>query len=111
MGKARPVTGKALPVVGKARPAIGTALLVMGKTLPGTETALPAMRQNYFRLKWSTEELYMAKKIAKYTLPRSEEALDTLANSVLTYATPHIEGAEADWTDIPPAIWAAYSVE
>jgi hypothetical protein len=50
----------------------------------------------------------MKKKIARYTLPRSEEALDTLANSVLTYATPHIEGAGADWTDIPPASWTAF---
>jgi hypothetical protein len=50
----------------------------------------------------------MAKKIAKYTLPKSEEALDTLANSVLTYATPHIEGAEADWADIPAASWTAF---
>jgi hypothetical protein len=50
----------------------------------------------------------MAKKIAKYELPKSEEALDTLANSVLTYATPHIEGANADWTDIPTASWTAF---
>jgi hypothetical protein len=50
----------------------------------------------------------MAKKIAKYTLPKSEEALDTLANSVLTYATPHIEGAGADWTDIPTVSWTAF---
>jgi hypothetical protein len=50
----------------------------------------------------------MAKKIAKYRLPDSEEALDTLANSVLTYATPHIDGAGADWTDIPTAIWTAF---
>ena len=50
----------------------------------------------------------MAKKIARYTLPRSEVALDTLANSVLTYTKPHIEGQEADWTDIPAASWAAF---
>jgi hypothetical protein len=50
----------------------------------------------------------MKKKIAKYTLPRSEEALDTLANSVLTYVTPHIEGVGADWTDIPTASWTAF---
>jgi hypothetical protein len=50
----------------------------------------------------------MAKKIAKYTLPKTEEALDTLANSVLTYVTPHIEGANADWTDIPAASWVAF---
>ncbi|MDR3311764.1 MAG: hypothetical protein LBS64_01340 [Spirochaetaceae bacterium] len=31
----------------------------------------------------------MARKIAKYTLPRTEEARDTLAHSVLTYAAPH----------------------
>jgi hypothetical protein len=50
----------------------------------------------------------MAKKIAKYRLPDGAEALDTLANSVLTYATPHIEGAGADWTDIPTASWTAF---
>jgi hypothetical protein len=50
----------------------------------------------------------MAKKIAKYALPRSEEALDTLTNSVLTYALPHIEGDNIDWIDIPPASWAAF---
>jgi hypothetical protein len=50
----------------------------------------------------------MAKKIARYTLPRLEEALDTLANSVLTYATPHIEGPGADWTDIPVPSWTAF---
>jgi hypothetical protein len=50
----------------------------------------------------------MAKKIAKYRLPDGAEALDTLANSVLTYATPHIEGAGADWTDIPASSWAAF---
>jgi hypothetical protein len=75
----------------------------------------------------------MAKKIAKYTLPRSEEALDTLANSVLTYASPHLDpstlstgsgqadsGTKTDgdrgsvaavaepWTDIPPASWQAF---
>ena len=50
----------------------------------------------------------MAKKIARYTLPKPEEALDTLANSVLTYATPHIEGPNADWTDIPAASWTAF---
>jgi hypothetical protein len=50
----------------------------------------------------------MTQKIAKYKLPRTEEALDTLANSVLVYATPHIEGAEADWTDVPAASWTAF---
>jgi hypothetical protein len=65
----------------------------MGKASPITGEALPALWQHYFRLKWSIEEFFMTKKIAKYTLPRSEEALDTLAHSVLTYATPHIEGA------------------
>jgi hypothetical protein len=40
----------------------------------------------------------MAKKFAKYTLPRLEEDLDTLANSVLTYATPHIEGVSVPST-------------
>ena len=50
----------------------------------------------------------MAQKIAKHTLPSTEVALDTLANSVLTYATPHIEGAGADWTDIPTASWTAF---
>jgi hypothetical protein len=47
----------------------------------------------------------MTKKIAKYTLPRREAELDTLANKVLTYATPHIEGPNADWTDIPAVSW------
>jgi hypothetical protein len=50
----------------------------------------------------------MTQKIAKYTLPRSEEALDTLANGVFTYASPHIDGAEADWTDVPTASWTAF---
>jgi hypothetical protein len=50
----------------------------------------------------------MAKKIAKYTLPKTEEALDTLAHGVLTYAAPHIEGAGADWTDIPANTWTAF---
>jgi hypothetical protein len=50
----------------------------------------------------------MAKKIAKYTLPRKEDALDTLANKILTYATPHIEGPGADWTDLPAMSWAAF---
>ena len=50
----------------------------------------------------------MAKKIARHALPRSEAELDTLANSVLTYTTPHIEGQEADWTDIPAASWTAF---
>jgi hypothetical protein len=44
----------------------------------------------------------------KYTLPKAEEALDTLANGVFTYAAPHIDGAEADWTDIPAASWTAF---
>ncbi|MDR3275708.1 MAG: hypothetical protein LBT11_00630 [Treponema sp.] len=34
----------------------------------------------------------MAQKIAKYRLPNGEEALDTLANGVFTYASPHIDG-------------------
>jgi hypothetical protein len=46
----------------------------------------------------------MANKIAKYTLPKSEEALDTLANSVLTYATPHIEGAARTGRTSPPRV-------
>jgi hypothetical protein len=50
----------------------------------------------------------MAKKIAKYTLPKSEEALDTLENGVFSYAAPHIEGAEADWADLPAASWMAF---
>jgi hypothetical protein len=50
----------------------------------------------------------MAKKIAKYSLPTKDEALDTLANSVLTYATPHIEGENADWTDLPAMSWTAF---
>jgi hypothetical protein len=50
----------------------------------------------------------MAKKIAKYRLPDAEEALDTLANNVLTYAGPHIEGTSADWTDIPTTSWTAF---
>jgi hypothetical protein len=50
----------------------------------------------------------MAKKIAKEELPHKEEALDTLAHSVLDYATPHIEGANADWTDIPTEKWTAF---
>jgi hypothetical protein len=62
----------------------------------------------------------MAKKFAKYTLPKLEEALDTLANSVLTYATPHIEGASTGsatktdgesvepWTDVPMDKWTVF---
>jgi hypothetical protein len=50
----------------------------------------------------------MAAKIAKYKLPHSEEALDTLANSVFTYGSPHIEGASADWTDILLTSWTAF---
>ena len=50
----------------------------------------------------------MSKKVARHTLPKSEAALDTLVNSVLTYAKPHIEGQEADWTDIPAASWTAF---
>jgi hypothetical protein len=57
----------------------------------------------------------MVKKFAKYELPKSEEALDTLANSVLTYATPHIEetagtgnSPSADWTDVPLDKWTAF---
>jgi hypothetical protein len=34
--------------------------------------------------------------------------MDTRANGVFTYAAPHIEGAEADWTDIPVASWTAF---
>ena len=50
----------------------------------------------------------MSKKVARHTLPKSEAALDTLVNSVLTYAKPHIEGQEADWTDIPAPSWTAF---
>jgi hypothetical protein len=50
----------------------------------------------------------MAKKFAKYTLPRKDEDLDTLANSVLTYAAPRIEGSGADWTDVPAVSWTAF---
>ena len=50
----------------------------------------------------------MARKIAKYMLPKKEGDLDTLANSVLTYAKPHIEGPDADWTDIPSVRWTAF---
>jgi hypothetical protein len=51
----------------------------------------------------------MAKKIAKYPLPKAQESLDTLANSVFTYAAPYIDGAEVDWTDIPVANRAVFS--
>ncbi|MDR1325867.1 MAG: hypothetical protein LBK00_07525 [Treponema sp.] len=53
----------------------------------------------------------MTNKFAKTGLPGTEEALDTLANSVLTYATPRIEGGggtAGDWTDIPAASWGAF---
>jgi hypothetical protein len=53
----------------------------------------------------------MTKKFAKTEIPRTEEALDTLANSVLTYAAPHIEGSGGtviDWNDIPAASWDAF---
>jgi hypothetical protein len=53
----------------------------------------------------------MTSKFAKTGLPKTEEALDTLANSVLTYAEPHIEGSggtPGDWTDIPAASWGAF---
>ncbi|MDR1325556.1 MAG: hypothetical protein LBK00_05920 [Treponema sp.] len=50
----------------------------------------------------------LAKKIASHALPRKEEELDALVNSMLTYMTPHVEGAGADWTDIPTASWTAF---
>ena len=53
----------------------------------------------------------MNNKIAKTGLPRTEEALDTLANSVLTYAGPHIEGSggqAGDWNDISVPAWNAF---
>jgi hypothetical protein len=53
-------------------------------------------------------EVLMAKKFAKYTLPKLEEALDTLANGVLAYVMPHVEGSSADWTDIPMGKWTAF---
>ncbi|MDR1324584.1 MAG: hypothetical protein LBK00_00935 [Treponema sp.] len=50
----------------------------------------------------------MAKKIAKHTLPSTEEGLDSLANSMLTYVTPFIEGPNAAWTDIPITSWTVF---
>ncbi|MDR1220239.1 MAG: hypothetical protein LBK73_11625 [Treponema sp.] len=53
----------------------------------------------------------MTNKFAKTGLPKVEEALDTLVNSVVTYAAPHIEGSggtPGDWTDIPAASWSAF---
>jgi hypothetical protein len=50
----------------------------------------------------------MSKKIAKYKLPHKEEDLDTLANSVYTYCSPHITGAAPDWPDIPLTVWTAF---
>jgi hypothetical protein len=68
------------------------------------------------------------KRITGYKFPDSEEDLDTLANSVLTYAKPHIEGASAPstgsgtgggsvaepveavepWPDISASSWTAF---
>ena len=50
----------------------------------------------------------MLKKIAKYALPKREKDLDTLANSVYTYGSPHITGQDPDWTDIPIVSWTAF---
>ena len=53
----------------------------------------------------------MINKFAKTGLPKTEAALDTLANSILAYAAPHIEGSggtASDWTDIPATSWGAF---
>ena len=53
----------------------------------------------------------MISKFAKTGLPKREEALDTLVNSVLSYAGPHIEGSggtAGDWNDIPAALWGVF---
>jgi hypothetical protein len=49
----------------------------------------------------------MAKKIAKYTLPKTEEGLDSVATSVKGYAEVYIEGGS--WSDIPAASWTVFT--
>ncbi|MDR0669459.1 MAG: hypothetical protein LBF95_05200 [Treponema sp.] len=51
----------------------------------------------------------MPKKIAKYTLPRKDADLDTLANSVRAYCAPHLAGSNPDWPDIPLTSWTAFT--
>jgi hypothetical protein len=53
----------------------------------------------------------MAKKLAKYEIPKSDKAVDRLAKSVLAYAGPRIEGINGgtpQWPDIPIASWMTF---
>jgi hypothetical protein len=53
----------------------------------------------------------MEEKFASNRIPRTDEALDLLTQTLEDYATPHIEGGggiSPDWTDISLAHWANF---
>jgi hypothetical protein len=50
----------------------------------------------------------MAKKIAKYEIPRKDESLDRLSSKMLAHGSLNIDGPDPMWTDIPAILWGKF---